>query len=145
MKKSELRNQGFSFTELVVAIFVLAAGIMPVMWFFSRSNMGTIKTRDEIMAQQYAAELLDYAMARGYDDLEITPGEGSEISAIEIAGEKMSVDSRFTRRLLVKELRPDHNSEWPCAYKTVSAEVSWLIETRPRHLRLTGLLYAARK
>lgn len=133
---------GFSFVELMVAILILAMGLLPIFWFFSRSNMGTIKTRDEILAQQYAAELIDYAKARGFAANEVTGEEGSEIREIEIAGQKTTVEERFVRRLYVKDLRPDHHSEWPCRYRTVTAEVIWQAETQQRSLCLTGLIYA---
>ncbi len=135
-------HRGFSFVELMVAILILAMGLLPIFWFFSRSNMGTIKTRDEILAQQYAAELIDYARARGYAANEVTGEEGSEIREIEIAGQKTTVEERFVRRLYVKDLRPDHHSEWPCRYRTVTAEIRWQAETQQRSLRLTGLIYA---
>lgn len=136
-------HQGFSSVELMVAIMILAIGLLPIFWFFSRSNMGTIKTRDEILAQQYAAELIDYAMARGFAANAVTGDAGSEIKEIEITGEKTTVEDRFVRKLYVKDLRPDHHSEWPCRYRTLTAEISWQAETQQRSLRLTGLIYAA--
>jgi len=136
------RRKAFSFTELIIAIMVLSAGILPIFWFFSRTNIGTIKTRDEIMAWQYASELLDIAVARGYAANPATDEKGIEVGTISCGGLATSIDKRFSRRLFVKDLAPGHNSEWPCRYKTISVEVSWVIDTQPRSMRLTGLIYA---
>ncbi|HOI91920.1 MAG TPA: hypothetical protein PLK28_15570 [Candidatus Rifleibacterium sp.] len=136
------RRKAFSFAELIIAIMVLSAGILPIFWFFSRTNIGTIKTRDEILAWQYASELLDVAVARGYAANPATGEKGIEIDSISCGDLTTSVDKRFSRRLFVKDLAPGHNSEWPCRYKTISVEVSWIVDTQPRSMRLTGLIYA---
>lgn len=142
MKTSRRNRRGFSFAELMVAVLVLAIGLVPVFWFFSRTNVGTMKTRDEAMAWHYAAELIDVAMAKGYEGIEETGEDGVEVPEIVIGKAKTGVESRFVRRLIVRPLRPDHNSEWPCLYRTVTAEVSWVVEKQPRSMRLTGLLHA---
>ena len=137
-----LPRHGFSFAEVIVAIMILSIGLLPIFWFFSRTNMGTIKTRDEIMAWQYAAELIDYAKARGYAGNDLTDDQGVEIRTITVGDVVSEIEDRFSRRLIVKALSPDHNSEWPCLYRTLTAEISWMAETRLRSLRLTGLVYA---
>ncbi|MDD3148046.1 MAG: prepilin-type N-terminal cleavage/methylation domain-containing protein [Candidatus Riflebacteria bacterium] len=142
MKISSSKTRGFSFAELVVAVLILGIGILPIFWFFSRTSIGTIKTRDEALAWQYAAELIDYSMARGYEATALTDDNGIEVREIIVGSDRTTIDDRFGRRLYVKALRPDHNSEWPCLYRTVTAEVTWTVDTQPRSLRLTGLLYA---
>lgn len=142
MKISSSKTRGFSFAELVVAVLILGIGILPIFWFFSRTSIGTIKTRDEALAWQYAAELIDYSMARGYEATALTDENGIEVREIIVGSDRTTIDDRFGRRLYVKALRPDHNSEWPCLYRTVTAEVTWTVDTQPRSLRLTGLLYA---
>lgn len=142
MKRNTRRRFGFSFTELVVAVFVLSAGLLPILWFFSRTNVGTMKTRDDAMAWQYASELVDYAMARGYEGLEETGDDGKNYPSIDIGGAQTSIDSaRFTRKLIVKPVETG-NSEWPCRYRSVTAVVTWTAEALPRSLKLTGLVYA---
>ena len=142
MKTRRRSRRGFSFAEVMVAVLVLAVGLVPLFWFFSRTNVGTMKTRDEALAWHYAAELLDVTMAKGYDGIGETPEAGVEVPEIVIGEEKTSVESRFVRRLIVRPLRPDHNSEWPCLYRAVTAEVSWFVEKQPRSMRLTGVLHA---
>lgn len=143
MNRNDARRNGFSFAELMSAVLVLSVGLLPILWFFSRTNAGTQKTRDEAMAWQYASELLDYATMRGYDGNAVTSAMGDEVKSIEIAGEKTAVDDRFTRRLIVRQLDPQH-SEWPCAYRTLTAVVTWTAETQQRKLSLTGMLYATK-
>lgn len=142
MKRNARRREGFSFTELMVAVFVLSAGLLPILWFFSRTNVGTMKTRDDALAWQYASELVDYATARGYEGVEETGDDGTPFPSIDIDGVQTSIDSvRFTRKLIVRPMETG-NSEWPCRYRSVTAVVTWMAETRPRSLKLTGLLYA---
>ncbi|MBU1105502.1 MAG: prepilin-type N-terminal cleavage/methylation domain-containing protein [Candidatus Riflebacteria bacterium] len=136
------RIRGFSFIELVTAITVLSIGLLPIMWFFSRSNAGTVKTRDEIVAQQYAAELYDFVIASGYDAFAPTDEAGIEIPSITIDGETLSIDDHFKRRLIIEDLAPTHNTEWPLLYRTLAVEVNWLAEQQQRTLRLTGIIYA---
>lgn len=142
MKRNAGQRLGFSFTELMVAAFVLAVGLLPILWLFSRTNVGTMKTRDDAMAWQYASELVDYAMARGFEGLEETGDDGINYPSIDIGGVQTSIDStRFSRKLIVKPIETG-NSEWPCRYRSVTAVVTWTAETRPRSLKLTGLVYA---
>lgn len=138
------RNRGFSFVEVVIAITIMAIGLIPIMWFFSRSNVGTIKTRDEIYAQQYAAELFDYVIASGFNAYPPTGDAGIDLPSITLEGETITVDERFTRRLFVADLAPAHNSEWPLQYRTIAVEVSWTADQQQRHLQLTGIMHATK-
>ncbi len=138
------RTRGFSFVEVVIAITIMAIGILPIMWFFSRSNVGTIKTRDEIYAQQYAAELFDYVIASGFNSFPPTGDSGMEMPVITIEGETTTIEDRFRRRLIVADLAPTHNSEWPLQYRTIAVEISWTADQQPRILKLTGIMHAPR-
>jgi prepilin-type N-terminal cleavage/methylation domain-containing protein len=136
------QTRGFSFIELIMAVIIMAIGLIPIMWFFSRSNVGTIKTRDEIYARQYACELFDYVVARGFDANFPTGDTGTEVPSITIEGETTEIEDRFSRRLFVADLAPSHNSEWPLQYRSIMVEVSWSADQQDRNLRLTGILHA---
>ena len=137
-------QEGFSFVEVVVAITILTIGILPITWFFSRTNAGTIKTRDEIYAQQYAAELYDYVAAQGFAATLPTGDTGSEVPSITINEETISIEPRFNRRLTIADLAPAHNTEWPLVYRTVAIEISWVADQQQRSLKLTGIIHAPR-
>lgn len=134
--------QGFSFIELTVAITILVIGILPIMWFFSRSNLGTIKTRDEVYAQQYAAELYDYVIASGFNAYAPTGEEGINVPSITLEGETITIEERFQRKLIVENLAPSHSTVWPLSYRTVCVEVFWAADQQQRSLRLTGIIHA---
>ncbi|MFZ5949524.1 MAG: type IV pilus modification PilV family protein [Candidatus Rifleibacteriota bacterium] len=138
-----MTKKGFSFTEIMVAIFILMVGILPIFWFFSRSNVATMRSRDEIMAQHYAAELLDYQMAKGFGQVAETGGQ--EVEEIEAGGHRIKIEDRFTRTLKVQQVTPEHNSEWPCTYKVISVEVSWMAETQQRSFKMAGMIYAGKE
>ena len=66
----------------MIAVFVLAIGIIPAFYVFSRGTAGTILTRDEILAHSYASELIDYAQALGFDKLDPDEFKPKEVPSI---------------------------------------------------------------
>jgi hypothetical protein len=122
-------RRGFSFTEIVVALFVMSVGILPLFWFFSRANAGTMSSRDKIQAQVYASELISFARAQGAAALDTTADEGIDFPEIVVGSEKTVIEEKFERRLIVKAISPaDHNPAWPVAYKLVTARVTWVAD-----------------
>lgn len=102
-------------------------GILPLFWFFLRTNAGTVISRDKIHAQIYASELIGFARAQGAAALNTTPDEGIDFPQIVVGAEKTVIENKFKRRLIVKAIKPaDHNPAWPVAYKLVTAKVTWV-------------------
>lgn len=137
-------DHGFSFVEVIVAITIMAIGLLPIMWFLSRSNVGTSKTRDEIYAQHYADELFDHVIASGFAACVPTGDTGREVPSLTLGDETISIDERFRRRLFIEELASLHNSEWPLQYRSITVEVSWVTDQQPQNFRQTGIIYAPR-
>ena len=135
-------NSGFSFVEVLITMLVLAVGILPIFTVFSQGSSGTIRTRDEILAQIYAEELLDYAMARGFTAVEPTSSDGDLAPTVVVGDLKTAIDPRFTRKLVVKEVKPaDHNDDWPMVYRLVAVIVTWNHEGKLRRFVRSGLLF----
>jgi hypothetical protein len=127
---------GFSFTEVMVAVLIIGAGIIPIFLVFSRGNVGTTMTRDEMTAQAYAEELLDYGTALGYEHLK----EGATLEA-EFPG-LTPADTKFSRVLHVQSVLPSGGwKNWPMAYKVLSANIEWHSGGTKQSFVLTGLVY----
>lgn len=122
-------RQAFSFAELIIAILIIGVGSIPVFTMFSRGSTGTMQTRDEVLAYNYAADLLSWAQTRPYDQLAPTNDAPSDsLSLAPTAGPPvlLVMESGFKRFLTVKEATPaPSGGKWPFAYKVLVAKVQW--------------------
>ena len=142
MRIRKRRAAGISFTEVLVTLLVVAIGVLPIFAVFSQSSSGTIRNRDEILAQTYAEELLDLSLAKGFAAVEPTAATGVAVPEVEAGGVRTKMDSRFTRTLVVREIGPAaHHDDWPLTYRLVGVIVTWSHEGRPRRLVRSGLLF----
>ena len=134
---------GLSYLEVVVALFVLMMALIPVFQVFTQGTAGTMLTRDELMAQQYAGEMMAWAHARGFDGLAIEDWrEPKEVRAIE---ESAPIDARFQRWFSVRLKQPLGGlSDWPMEYKITHVEIRWESSGKPQSLVQTGLLFRGR-
>lgn len=133
-----------SLIEVVIAVFVLAVGIIPVVNVFSQGYVGTILTRDEILAHSYASELIDYAQALGFDQLK--PSEYNPKEMPSIPGGVDIDTTKFRRFLTVTgDFLPPGNADWPIDYKVLKAEIKWKSSGIEQYFVLTSLLFKGRK
>jgi type II secretory pathway pseudopilin PulG len=141
-KHYRIRRCGFSFLEVLAAIIVLGLGIIPVFMVFSRGSQGTIMTRDETQAHQLASEMLDTAIAMGYDHPAFLANGGTiEVPATALANIGGG-HPRFTRSLNVREVLPGGGiGDWPMSYKVLIATVKWEHSGVKQFFNLTTLLF----
>lgn len=135
-------TSGFSFIEVMIAICVLGIGLIPVFVVFSRGSQGTIMTRDETHAHLLASEMLDCAIAMGYDHPALEAAGGT----VEIPEASLPYvgpgSPRFSRALTVQEIFPTGGiGDWPMAYKVLIAKVQWETSGVKSSFNLTSLLY----
>ncbi|MBI3038136.1 hypothetical protein HYY75_03650 [bacterium] len=128
--KNKIRWQGFSFNEVVITILLIGAAIVPVFHIFSRSAEGTIQTQDEVLAQNYAEELLDFALTLPNNSPLLIPTQGlvpvdpSKLLLKTTGGDlSLVTNPKFVRLLSVRE--PDNLMKWPYKYKLLAAEIQW--------------------
>ncbi|NLI76085.1 MAG: hypothetical protein GX442_06540 [Candidatus Riflebacteria bacterium] len=134
---------GLSLLEVIIGVAVLSCGLLPVFYLFSRGNMGTMMTRDEILAHAWAAELVDFAQAQGFDRLDPAANQRREVPVV--AG-GTPVDPRFRRFLTVTgQVLPPGNADWPIDYRIILAEVTWTTGGVAQQFALTGLVFAGRR
>jgi type II secretory pathway pseudopilin PulG len=131
--------------EVLICLLLLSAGIVPILYVFSRGTAGSLLTREEIFAHQYAGELIDYFQARGYKHLgPISPegAEGTLVPALEFNEQTLTMDSsKFQRRVKItapKEL----TEEWPFSYKVIEVEILWQSDGVDHRYTLGSLVFA---
>ncbi|HNV70775.1 MAG TPA: hypothetical protein PKO06_13830 [Candidatus Ozemobacteraceae bacterium] len=135
---------GFSFTEILVTVLVVALGIIPVFLVFSKGSMGTILSRDEMTAHIYAAELIDWCQTHRYDQL--AECENHSVPELSLGGDCTSrIDDKYRRQLTVKALAtPGGAGNWPMQYKVLTATIHWNSQGVERTFVMTGLLSRGR-
>jgi len=145
-----MKRKRFAFTlpEVLIGLLVISCGIIPIFYVFARGNAGTVQTKDEVLAQNYASDLLSYALTKKYDDpflaegrhsldsLTITPKSGAPVT--------LEVEKDFSRFLNVTEWHPPAGMDWDYSYKIIVAEVVWKSAGVSRKLQLSSLVYQPR-
>jgi len=141
-----MNRTAFTITEIMIAVLVVAACLVPIFFIFSKGSAGTIQTRDEVLAYNYATELLDYALSKSYDSPFLQPGDrdANELDVTPTTGAafKLVIEPRFQRKLSV--LSPVVPTSVPFNYKVLVAEVSWATSNVKRRVSMTGMMYRSR-
>ncbi len=117
---------GFSFVEIALAILIIGLIMVPLFSMLTMSNSGSVKNKNDILAQHYAANLLAYASTLTYEDSFLKTCNNKEANQLTIssAGEdlKMTMEPRFKRTYSVEEISP---SNWKYSYKLIKATIKW--------------------
>ncbi len=62
-------GRGFSYVEVMIALAVLALGIIPIFSIFTSTSKGTAATIEELTATNFANEIIDNLSAYKYGEL----------------------------------------------------------------------------
>ena len=81
--------KGFSLAEICIACGVLVTLLVPVFTLMSRSSSGTIRNRNEILAQEFVSNMISYCNLLSYD-ADFLKVDGSGESTKEIGEIKMT-------------------------------------------------------
>ncbi len=133
-------GRGFSFTEIAIALLVLAVAVVPVFLSFRQGTTGTIQTRDEVAAYALAADVLSYLQGKGFDLVDGQPA--SALVAEAAAARVLPPDPRFTPTLTVTEVPPPAPNV-PFQYKILVVGVAWTSGGVSRSVKMSGLLFRA--
>jgi hypothetical protein len=113
----------------------------------SRGNSGTIRNRNEILAQQYASNYIAYANALPFDSEKIKEMTDKNINELSISKNDGSVidnidktEEIFNRFVTIKDFPP--TDDIPYKYKVVTVKVEWQQkgETIKRNVTMSGLV-----
>lgn len=133
----------FSFVEILFAVIALGVLLAPIFSMFSQGSSGTIRSRNDILAQQHASNLLAYAFALPYDHAMLEPGAAREVGELNVTSGSEILplgmeEEMFRRTIEVSEIKP---VDWRFAYKTVVVKVAWKQANEiPREIQIAGLV-----
>lgn len=145
MNMTQNKTKGFSLVEISIVCGILLIFLVPVLTLLSRSSSGTIRNRNEILAQQHASNVIAFCNALKYDDDFLKPTDKKEPKEMRItAGENvinldLEENSIFSRSVVIKEFKDEN---WPFHYKTITVTIEWQQpgEKEKRKLQMTGLV-----
>ena len=136
---------GFSLVEICIVCGILAAFLIPVFTLMSKSTSGTIKNRNEILAQQYASNVIAFCNVAPFDsdilkeaDSLVISDTGNTLGGIELElPEELKNIAKKT--ISVKKVNQD---KLPYEYKIVTVKVEWQQpgDNKKRNVTITGLV-----
>ena len=147
------KQKALSLVEICIVCFILIILLVPIFTLLSRGSSGTVRNRNEILAQQYASNVIAYCNAMKYDDefLKVENGQKTkEIKKLEITGienqENINIElpkelgETASKTITITDF--DKKDDWPFSYKLVTVKVVWLQpgETKARELTMTGMV-----
>ena len=156
MKKHKISKKAFSLVEICMVCAILSFLWIPFFTLMTKGSSNTIRNRNEILAQQYASNVIAYCNILKFDDdflketdekiigsgtLNLTVSNDIKIN-MDITEEGFSKIA--TRTISIRDYDPgDSISYFPYKYKIVSSKVEWLQpgETMTRNVTVTGLVY----
>jgi hypothetical protein len=139
MNSYKENKTGFSMVEISIICCVVIVLLVPVFALMSRGSSTTIRNRNEILAQQYASNLIAYCNAVPFDNDYLAETEGKSIPELSVNDKVEKIEDIFTRTLSVKEFSDDSLGS---KYKLVSVKVEWQQpgEAKKRSVILSGLV-----
>ena len=157
MNKRLLNNKfkAFSLVEITIVCGVLLVLLVPIFNIMSKGNTGTLRNRNEILAQQYASNLIAFCNALKFDDdylkaveNKIVNDEDNNNNKIK-AGDYDILPSNITEEYFKKIATTsisivdfDDLEVWPFRYKLVTVKVEWLQpgEKNTRNVTISGIV-----
>ncbi len=142
-------KSGFSLVEISIVCIILGLCLVPVFTIMSKGSSGTIRNRNEILAQQYAANLLAHCNIMAFDDDFLKPRKDSIVKGDELILTLNGVETKneikeegfnkiATRTITIENFNP---TDWPYKYKVITVKVEWLQPGEPKHnVTLSGLV-----
>lgn len=148
MIRKRIKNSltGFSIVEICVVVAILTVFLLPVFALMTRGSSGTIRNRNEILAQQYASNYIAYCNVVPFDSDKIAEVNEKVVNELNIElkdGSSINIDKTediFQRIVSIKDY-PDTNDR-PYKYKIVSVKIEWqqVGEKKKRELIMSGLV-----
>lgn len=144
MKTSRSLNQrAFSFVEILFAIICLGVLVAPIFNMFGQGTKGTIRNRNDILAQQHASNLMSYAFFLPYnhDFLKVCAPRDTGSFQVEFGGKTLDLsmeEGQFRRTIQISEVKP---TDWQYTYKVVTVVVRWQEPNGlNRRIKIAGLV-----
>ncbi|MEW6709508.1 MAG: hypothetical protein AB1403_06750 [Candidatus Riflebacteria bacterium] len=132
----------FSFVEIMFAVILLGILLVPIYSLFSQGSHGAIQSRNEILAQQHASNLLAFLHLFPYDHEFLTPVFKREFGRLDLVLESEALNLEpeplFKRFLTIKEISP---TNWSRKYKIITINLEWSEGQKKQELKLCGIKF----
>lgn len=144
--RKKYKLNGFSAVEICVVCVILTVFLIPVFTLMSKGSSGTIRNKNEILAQQYASNYIAHCNVVAFDSEKIAETNAKEVNELNIElkdGTVINIDKtedNFKRIVSIKDY-PD-TDERPFKYKIITVKIEWqqLGEKKKRDLTMSGLV-----
>lgn len=143
--------KGFSFVEISIVCFILLVLLLPIFTLISRGSSVTVRNRNEILAQQYALNIMAYCNSIPYnnDFFKVTGDEKTKEldKQITVWGhDDLSIDfpvelgETASKTITINDF--EKNDKWPFRCRLITVKVEWLQpgETKTRNVTMTGMV-----
>ena len=139
-------KKAFTLVEISLACIVLMLILLSVFALMQQGNIGTVHNRNEIIAKQYASNIIAYYNLIPFKDVV----ELDEFVLTNDDGFYINIDNNMIESF--KNLEPEKKSEvriehfknddWPYEYKLVTVTVKWKEPGKPNNdkVTMTGLV-----
>ena len=143
------KNRGFSLVEIAIVCIILGLCMVPLFTIMSKGSSGTIRNRNEILAQQYASNLIAHCHLMAFDDDFLKEKTNEIVNSDQLTLTLNGVETKneikeegfskiATRTVTIKDFSP---SGWPYKYKVITVKIDWLQPGEPKHnVTLSGLI-----
>ena len=147
MKKYIIKPSGFSIVEICIVCVIIGFFLVPIFTLMSRGSSGTIRNRNEILAQQYASNYIAYCNIQQFDsDLIKETTEEKNVEQLDVTkgssvfAEIDKLDEGFSRLVSIKDYPA--TDEIPYKYKVITVRVEWkqADEKTKRKVTMCGLV-----
>ena len=115
-------RSAFTIVEICLVCAIIIILLVPVFSLMTRGSSTTIYNRNEILAQQYASNLIAYCNAVPFDNEYLKDSDGRSIPVLKVNDKEEKIEDIFTRTLSVSTYVDDVSKR---KYKLVSVTVEW--------------------
>ena len=91
----------FSLVEICIVCAIISILLIPIFRIFSSGSSTTIYNRNEILAQQYASNLIAYCNTLPFDNEYLNDSEGRSIPELNVKDKLEIIEDIFTRTLSI--------------------------------------------
>lgn len=131
--RNNKNNKGFSIVEICIVCVIIMVLMVPIFTIMSQGNAGTVHNRNEIIARNYAANIIAYFNLIPFNDIKELSKEELNSLVLENADANLNINLNdlgsnfeyfknldFNASVKVKEFANQLNK-----YKVVSVTVEW--------------------
>lgn len=128
MIRKRKKINGFSIIEICIVGVILTVFLVPVFTLMSRGSSRTIHNKNEILAQQYASNVIAYCNVLPFDSEKLAEVDEKDITElnIELKDDVINIDKTediFKRFVSIKDF--PRTDQRPYNYKIVTVRVEW--------------------